>query len=206
MPPQLLGEGDQQNGVRDRDADGHDGPHERLHIQGRPRDGEHQHHTHERRGDRRHDDEGQTQRLEIGGEQQKDHDHRDQQPGADIRERLAHRIDLAAHAHRRSARRRARARDRLIDAIGDPSEILARRIRRERDHALTVESIVFTDDGAVLDIRDVAEQGMRCAVRRDRYIAEVFDRGHLRLRYFHLHLEGDPGARVGPIIRRDKPA
>ena len=82
----------------------------------------------------------------------------------------------------------------------------ARRIRRERDHALTVESIVFTDDGAVLDIRDVAEQGMRCAVRRDRYIAEVFDRGHLRLRYFHLHLEGDPGARVGPIIRRDKPA
>ena len=55
LEPRLFGKRDEQNRIRDRDADGHDRAHERLHIQRRARDEQHQQYAAHDRGDRRDD-------------------------------------------------------------------------------------------------------------------------------------------------------
>ena len=129
---------------------------------------------HRRHG--RDDDEGEPQRLKVRGEQQKDDDDGDDEPGGDVREGLAHRADLAAHGDGRTARRRAGPRDRRVDLADGSSQILAGDVRRQRDHALTVDAIVFADDRRVLDRRDVAEQRVRAALAAHRHDAQIVER------------------------------
>ena len=127
-------------------------------------------------------------------------------PTAMFLKRVAHRRDLAANGDARAARQRARPGDGLVDARGDAPEVLARGVGRQRHHPLAVEAIVFADDRAVLDARDVAEQRMRRAVGADGHDAQVVERRHARLRHFDLHLERDARPRIGPVVRRDEPA
>ncbi len=113
-PARLLGEGHEQDRVRDGDADRHDRAHERLHVQRRPRQrpasattpastaGTVDTTTNASRSD-----------WKLAASSRKITTTATTRPAAMLRERLAHRRDLAAHAHRRAARRRARARDRL---------------------------------------------------------------------------------------------
>ena len=76
-PAVPLGEGDQQDGVGDRHADGHDRPHERLDVQRRA--GQPAARARRRRappGAVEHDDQRQPDRLEVGRQQQEDDDDR----------------------------------------------------------------------------------------------------------------------------------
>ena len=57
-------------------------------------------------------------------------------------------------------------RDRLVDAPRHAAQVFADDVGRQRDHALTVEPVVFADDCRVLDAGDVAEQ--RVDARRPR--------------------------------------
>ena len=72
-----------------------------------------------------------------------------------------------------------------------PPEILPGDVRRQRDHPLTVDAIVFADDRGVLDRRHVAEQRVRAAIAAHRHDAQIVERGHPRLRHLDLHLERD---------------
>ncbi len=60
-----LGEGDQQDRVGHRHADGHDRAHERLEVDRRAGEPEHQDHAGDHRGRRRDDDQGEPDRLEV---------------------------------------------------------------------------------------------------------------------------------------------
>ena len=126
---------------------------------------QHQHDAgqHGRHG--RDDDERETQRLEVRGQQQEDHDDRHERDPRVMFvnvSRIAR--DLTAHASR-SPRAAARPPARSPDPRGrrrgprsSPDDV-----RRQRHHPLAVDAIVFADDRAVLDARHVAEQRMRRA-------------------------------------------
>ena len=105
--PAAFGEGHQQDRVRHGHADGHDRAHERLNVQRRARQPEHQDHAGDHRRHGRHDQERQLQRLEVRRQQQEDHHHRQQQPGSQAVEHLLQRHDLAAHGDVHSRRRAA---------------------------------------------------------------------------------------------------
>ena len=106
--PRMLGEGDQQNRVGDRDADRHDRAHERLNVQRGAGEPQHQQHAAQHRGNGQHDGQRQADGLEVGGQQQEDHQNRQQQTDAQAGDGLFQRRNLAAvldaHAFRRSAR------------------------------------------------------------------------------------------------------
>ena len=93
-----------------------------------------------------------------------------------------------------------------IDLADGPSQVLPGDVRRQRDHPLTVDAIVFADDRGVPDRRHVAEQRVRAAFGAHRNHAQILETGHPRLRHLDLHLERDAGARIGPVVRRDEPA
>jgi len=76
-----LCEGNQQNGIGHRDADGHDRPHERLDVQRGVRDEQANATPVRTAGAVRTTASGQPPRLEISGQQQEDHDHGEQKPG-----------------------------------------------------------------------------------------------------------------------------
>jgi len=86
------------------------------------------------------------------------------------------------------------------------SQVLTGDVRRQRDHALAVEAIVFTHDRGVPDRRHVPEQRMRAAIAAHRDHPQIVERGHARLWNLDLYLKRDAGPRVGPVVRRDEPA
>ncbi len=93
--PVLIHERHQHDRVRHRDAQAHDRAHERLDVQrgvGDVEDGR------DAREDSRHGadrDQGQARRLEVGGQEQEDHEHGDPQPDPQRLEHLVHRRELA---------------------------------------------------------------------------------------------------------------
>src|SRR6188508_241279 len=87
-----------------------------------------------------------------------------------------------------------------------PAEILARHARRQRHHALSVDPVVFTNDGGIVDARHVAEKRLGGAAGRHRHHPQVLERRHSGLWDLHLHLERDAGSRVCPVVWRHEPA
>ena len=86
-----LGEGDQQNRIRHGDSDRHDGAHERLNVQRSA--GDQQHQTGPRRAQREPSERSRAPaaRLKIRREQQKNHQHGQQQADAQTGEGLLQR-------------------------------------------------------------------------------------------------------------------
>ena len=72
----LFGEGHQQNCVRDRHTNGHDGSHKALKVEGCAGDKQHQGNTDQNSWRSRDDHKSKTHRLEIRRKQQQDHDDR----------------------------------------------------------------------------------------------------------------------------------
>ena len=173
-----------------------------------PRDQQHQHDAREHRRNGGHHDERQPQRLEVRGQQQKDDDDGDDEAGARCSVNVS-RIGAIwpRTATRGAARRRAGARDRRVHLVAARPRSSPATLAVQRDHALAVDAIVLADDRGVLDPGDVAEQRMRRADRRvtgtTRRSSSVVICG---CGTSHLHLEGDAGPRIGPVVRRHEAA
>ncbi len=90
--------------------------------------------------------------------------------------------------------------------IQGPAKIFTGDVRRQRDHSLSIDAIVFTDDRGVLDPREVAKQRLRRAFAGHWHDAQIIQGLHLRLWHLHLHLERDPRSRIGPVVGRDETA
>ena len=109
--PRAFGERDQQNRVGHRDPDRHDRAHERLNVERGAGRQQHQQDAAEHRRNGQNDGERQAHGLEIRREQQKDHEHRQQQPDAQSGDGLLERAESRrAYVHRDAARRSARRR------------------------------------------------------------------------------------------------
>src|ERR1700739_2535557 len=88
-------EGDEEDGVRHRNAEGHDGAHEGLQVQSGSGEEEHEDDSADdcrRCGD---GDEGEAERLEVGGQQKIDGDNGAEQAKGKVTEGLAHGYDLS---------------------------------------------------------------------------------------------------------------
>ena len=81
-------------------------------------------------GNRQPHRQGKPERLEIGGQQQKDDTHRHQKPQTQTSEHLRHRLDLPAHGDIHPIGRLSRIVDRLLHAGCRASQILAVRCSR----------------------------------------------------------------------------
>ena len=106
-----------------------------------------------------------------------------------------------------AARRLTRTSNRRVHLSEGAAEILSGDIRRQRDHPLSV------DRGRIRrrSSRSRCAPGRRaaaCATAAGghRHDAQILERRHPRLRHLHLHLEGDAGPGIRPVVRRDKPA
>ena len=156
--PSIFRKRHQKNRVRDGDANRHDRPHERLHVQRRSRDEQHQEHATNDRRHRGNHSERQAKRLEVRGQQQKDDENREQEAAAQAGERFFECRHLAAVEHRDAARRRSHPRDRLADVSDHGTERLPMDVGGEADHALHVVPIDFTGCGSVVDGGHVRDQ------------------------------------------------
>lgn len=145
--------------------------------------------------------------MKVGRQQQKDDDDRDLQTNRDVAQRLAHRRDLAAHADGGAARRLAGPRDRGVDTGSNPAKILAGHVGRQRHHPLTIDPVVFADNGPVLDARHVSQERVQRLRSGYRHHSQILERRHPRLRNFHLDLKRNAGTRIGPAsVRRSDAA
>ncbi len=99
LDTRLVGEIDEQDAVRGRDADRHDGSHEGLHVERGL--GQEQHPQDPREGSRNgeHDEEGIEPRLIEHDQNEVDKRYRDQHPEAETAERVVHRLTLSGQAN-----------------------------------------------------------------------------------------------------------
>jgi hypothetical protein len=144
---------------------------------------------------------GKPERLEIGGQQQKDDADRHQEPRTQAAEHFRHRLDLTPHGHRHPIGRLARISDRLLHAGSRTSQILAGNVRAQRQHALHVVAIVFAERRAVGDAGHIAQVDLLGRPTGDREVLHLLERVHLLLGDLDLHLIADAALGIGPVIR-----
>ena len=144
VDPIALGEGDEQDRIGHRHADRHDRAHQRLDVQRRAGDPQRDRNAGDDRGDREHDRERQPEGLKIRRQQQKDHDHRDEEPELEAAEHLLHRHDLPAHGHVHALRRARRPwRAPATRWSATPPRSSPRDIGLQRQHPLHVVPVVL---------------------------------------------------------------
>src|SRR5260370_1119277 len=100
---------DEEDGVRDNDADHHDDPHEGRRRERRVREVERPEDADEPHRHREHDRERVLERLELGGEDHVDEDDREDRGEVEAREGLALLLGLAAQAEGEARGQRQRA-------------------------------------------------------------------------------------------------
>ena len=128
MPLQLLlaRERHEQDRVRRGDADRHDRAHQRGHVQRRAGDEQHRDDAAERRRQRQDHDERIAEVLVVHDHQQIDEDRGEQQPDAEIPERVVHALDLSDHLNRIAGLELLLQLGRdLVDVGRDAAEIAA---------------------------------------------------------------------------------
>ena len=101
----LIGEAYDQDAVRRRQADAHEGTHQRRHAHGRLRQEQHPKHAAQRKRHRHEHDEGIDPALEIHDEEQIHENDGQGDPGEQARIALAHGIHLSAQGDRERLRR-----------------------------------------------------------------------------------------------------
>ena len=121
----LLGERHQQNRIGDRDADGHDRPHERLKVDRCPREPEHQHDAGDAAGVVETTTRASFTDWKFAVSSSRITMIDIPRPMAEALEDLLHRPDLPAHVDGRTLGRHAGALDRPLDLTGDATQILA---------------------------------------------------------------------------------
>ena len=134
----LLGENDKQNGVRDSHPDGHNGTHERLHVQSGPGDQKNENHAANDGGNGGQDDECQSHRLEIRRKQKEDDQDREQKSHSQARQCLLHRANLPAHVDLYAARWDSSALDGFIQLYRYATEVRTRHVGGKCHHPLSV--------------------------------------------------------------------
>jgi hypothetical protein len=205
--PVALGEGAEEDRVRDRDADRHHRPHERLEVQGGAGDEEGEPDSGENGGKGRHYRKRYPDRLEVSDEEEEHGDDGEQNGKPQVPEHLRERRELAAHAHVHTAGRLGNGSDRLAHLGSGRAQIRLVDVRGHGDHPLHVAPVELAEGLARAQRGDVAkERGYGRAVLVHRDSGHVFDGAHPDLRKLHLHLIGDPRGRVGPVDRSGEPA
>ena len=144
--------------------------------------------------------------MEVRRQQQVDNKNRKQQPDGKVGQRLFHRTDLSPNSDLHSARLRPCAVDRGVQLARNAAQILSRDIRCERHHSLSVQSMVFANDGPVAHLSYVTHERMLSGSLRHRNMFYVLNRGHIGLRNLDLHLISDSRLWISPIVRRDETA
>ena len=168
-----FGEGHQQNRVGHRDADGHDCAHERLNVEGRAGQPQHdQNACQHRRGG------GKRSKPKVSAtESWRPAGGKSPRPPAKVR--CAGRPSFVASA--RSGRAQSRSRPLAAGPFPLRPRLLARlpcpgpppRVGRDRHGALHVVASVLADDRAFGDLRHVAQQKAHALVVEDRHISRL---------------------------------
>ncbi|ARF90813.1 putative autotransporter protein [Burkholderia cenocepacia] len=207
-----------ENAVRGRDADAQDRAGQRGHRQRGARDEQHPCDAGERCRQSADDHERIEPRLEVHDHQQVDQRDREREAAEQPRERLVHRLHLAAQHDRRAGRQlRARGVDELRHVARDAAEVAPLHGREDVEHRLHV---VVRHHGLLRRARERAERAEqvlrgrprgRAAGRRlrraggaggQRHVRERLQRIHRVLRRLHEHRVADAVARIEPEVRR----
>ena len=205
--PMVVHESHEHDRVRHRDAQAHDRAHERLDVQRCPRHvedgrdpGEHARHGTDR-------DQGQARRLEIGGQEQEDHEQGDPEPDLQGLEHLVRRRELAHRDHPDPSGRRARGIDRPSDLAEGAAHVLPFDVRRDAQESLRSRSVQFAGHRALADLGHVADHQVHQAIDLgDRQGLDLGRRRHVVGRHQHLDLVVEASLRIRPVIERDEPA
>ena len=199
----VLGEGDQQDRIGDRDADGHDGAHERLHVQ---------------RGA------GEPAASAARRRAPREWSARSPAPGARTGSSRTSSRKMTSTASSKPMRRPemvcssggisprsltvtplggAPARgERLVQLWRGLAQREAVDVGGEADDALAVVAFDQAGHGAGFDARRCRSScGFGAAVLHHGKVAHLLDALHAVLRQLHLDLEGIAGVRIAPVVR-----
>ena len=194
-------EGDEQDGICNGDAHGHDGTHGGLNIDGGAGEEECQDHACDDCWHGGDDDEGETHGLKVRAEQKEDDDHGDDEAGAKAGVELLKGHDLSTQIDLGfPIGCWADFGDGGIDLFECGAEIHAVVVRSDADDAHHVVALVGADRCAWIDLGEIAQQYGATLIGTHGDVAEVFDGLGALLRNLNLKVVTDAVAGICPEI------